>query len=328
MSVNPPESYRSAVKMCGGQTCLTPVHRWSTSEDAPWAEVISAPRAMSGGQGAQTRSALVNAPRSPCARNSGPQSAPGPNAGGRQQTMAQGVRSPTPPATGKQRLGQAMANFGQSAVNRGLSPAADGNQKGTIPAKPTPACGYTPSTSGAPTKSGGQRVALKLNTGRQIFVAKPKTPELPKDAYGDDFPTPSVRETANRWGGGLAKRAGGVPPKEGGPVSLQSSPTGPPPKSAVPAKTGPMVDAAKVANVPVPKAAGADAASTGGAGGCDPIDSGITHPRPEVPPPRAIKSAPAGPSTQAKPCKVEPLPGVLQELPARITLSRKIAPRL
>ena len=39
----------------------------------------------------------------------------------------------------------------------------------------------------------------------------------------------------------------GVPPKEGGPGSLQSSPTGPPPKSAVPAKTGPMVDAPKVA---------------------------------------------------------------------------------
>ena len=98
----------------------------------------------------------------------------------------------------------------------------------------------------------------------------------------------------------LTKRAGGVPPKEGGPGSLQSSPTGPPPKSAVPAKTGPMVDAPKVANVPVPKAAGADAASAGGTGGCDTIDSGITHPRPEVPPPRAIKSAPAGPSTQAK----------------------------
>ena len=62
--VNLPESYLSAIKMCGGQTCLTPVHRWSTSEDAPWAEVISAPRAMSGGQGAQTRSASVNAPRS------------------------------------------------------------------------------------------------------------------------------------------------------------------------------------------------------------------------------------------------------------------------
>ena len=55
-------------------------------------------------------------------------------------------------------------------------------------------------------------------------MAKPKPPELPKDAYGDDFPTLSVRETANRWGGGLAKRAGGVPPKEGGPGSLQSSP--------------------------------------------------------------------------------------------------------
>ena len=182
--------------------------------------------------------------------------------------MAQRVRSSTPPATGKQRLGQAMANLGQSAANRGLSPAVCGNQKGTIPAKPTPACGYTPSTSGAPTKSGGQRVALKLNTGRQIFVAKPKPPELPKDAYGDDFPTLSVRETANRWGGGLAKRAGGVPPKEGGPGSLPSSPTGPPPKSAVPARTGPMVEAPKVANVPVPKAAGADAASTGGTGGC------------------------------------------------------------
>ena len=50
--VNPPESYLSAIKTCGGQTCLTPVHRWSTSQDAPWAEVISAPRAMSGGQGA------------------------------------------------------------------------------------------------------------------------------------------------------------------------------------------------------------------------------------------------------------------------------------
>ena len=87
--VNPPESYLSAVKMCGGQTCLTPVHRWSTSEDTPWAEVISAPRAMSGGQGAQTRSASVNAPRAPCARNSDPQSTPSPNTGGGQQTMAQ-----------------------------------------------------------------------------------------------------------------------------------------------------------------------------------------------------------------------------------------------
>ena len=146
-------------------------------------------------------------------------------------------------------------------------------------------------------------------------MAKPKPPELPKDAYGDDFPTLSVRETANRWGGGLAKRAGGVPPKEGGPGSLQSLPTGSPRKSAVPAKTGPMAEAPKVATVPVPKAAGADAASTGGTGGCDPIDSGITHPRPEVPPPRAIKSAPAGPSTQAKPCKVELQPGKGSDAP-------------
>ena len=160
--VNPPESYFSAVKMCGGKTCLTPVQRWSTSKDTPWAEVISAPRTMSGGQGAQTRSASANAPRATSARNSDPQSAPSSNAGSGQQTMAQRVRSSTPPATGKQRLGQAMADFGQS--DRGLSPAICGNQRGTIPAKPTPACGYTPCTSGAPTKSGGQRVALKLNT--------------------------------------------------------------------------------------------------------------------------------------------------------------------
>ena len=218
--VNPPESYFSAVKpcggkTCGGKTCLTPVQRWSTSEDTPWAEVISAPRTMSGGQGAQARPASANAPRAASARNSDPQSAPSSNAGSWQQTMAQRVRSSTPPATGKQRLGQAMADFGQSAANRGLSPAICGKQRGSIPAKPTPACGYTPSTTGAPTKTGGQRVALKLNTGKQIFVAKPKPAELPKDAYSDDFPTLSGREAANRWGGGTAKRAGGVPPNKG-----------------------------------------------------------------------------------------------------------------
>ena len=154
-------------------------------------------------------------------------------------------------------------------------------------------------------------------------MAKPKPPELPKDAYGDDFPTLSVRETANRWGGGLAKRAGGVPP--------QSLPTGPPPKSAIPAKTGPVVDAPKVGNVPVPKAAGADAASTGGTGGCDPIDSGITHPRPEVPPPRAVKSARLALLRKKSPERWSRNPekgAVLQKLPARIILSRKIAPHL
>ena len=41
----------------------------------------------------------------------------------------------------------------------------------------------------------------------------------------------------------------------------------------------------------------------------------MPHPRPEVPPPRAIKSAPAGPSTQAKPCKVELQPGKGSDAP-------------
>ena len=308
--MNPPKSYLDAVKQCGGKTCLTPVERWSTSEDTPWAEVISAPRTMSGGECAQTRAASASVPRATSARNSDPQPAPRPNVGDGQQTMAQRVRPSTPPATGKQRLGQAMADFGQSASNRGLSPAICGGQRGTIPAKPAPACGYTLSTTGAPTKSGGQRVALKLKTGKHIFVAKPKPPELPKDAYNDDFPTLSGREAANRW--------------DHKAVPVQSSSTGPPPKSVVPAAKGPKVEAPRIA----PKAAGAGAVNTGGA-----QEDAI---------PWTVESRTLGPRFRrqelsralwlAHPCRQSPVTrncnpdgeAMFQELPARTILSRRV----
>ena len=53
--LKPSESYLSAAKQCGVRAGLTPVDRWSSSEDAPWAEVISAPRTMSSGPCATSR---------------------------------------------------------------------------------------------------------------------------------------------------------------------------------------------------------------------------------------------------------------------------------
>ena len=121
--MKPSKSYLSAAKQCGVRADLTPVDRWSSSEDAPLAEVISAPRTMSSGPCATSHASSAKAPAAAGARASGQQSAPRPNAGNGPQTMAQRVRSSTPPATGRQRLGQAMADFGQSAASRGLSPA-------------------------------------------------------------------------------------------------------------------------------------------------------------------------------------------------------------
>ena len=202
--MKPSKSYLSAAKQCGVRADLTPVDRWSSSEDAPWAEV-TAPRTMSSGQCATSHASSAKAPAEAGARASEQQSAPRPNAGKGPQTMAQSVRSSTPPATGRQRLGQAMADFGQSAASRGLSPAVCGNQRGTIPAKPAQACGYSPTTTGGPSKTGGHRIDLKPATGKQLLKAKPDPPELPKDAYSDDFPSLSKREAANRWRGGAAK---------------------------------------------------------------------------------------------------------------------------
>ena len=88
-----------------------------------------------------------------------------------------------------------------------------------------------------PTPNEASLFALDNMDGTNVPIesAKPKLSELPKEAYNDDFPTLSGREAANRWGGGTTKHAGGVPPKVGGPVPVQSLPTGPPPKSVVPA---------------------------------------------------------------------------------------------
>ena len=160
---------------------------------------------MSSGPCATSHASSAKAPAAAGARASGQQSAPRPDAGSGPQTMAQRVRSSTPPATGRQRLGQAMADFGQSAASRGLSPAVCGNQWGTIPAKPAQACGYSPTTTGGPSKTGGHRIDLKPATGKQLLKAKPDPPELPKDAYSDDFPSLSKREAANRWRGGAAR---------------------------------------------------------------------------------------------------------------------------
>ena len=204
--MKPSESYLSAAKQCGVRAGLTPVDRWSSSEDAPWAEVISAPRTMSSGQCATSHASSANAPAATSARTSEQQSVPRPYAGKGPQTMAQRVRSSTPPATGRQRLGQAMADFGQSAASRGLSPAVCGNQRGTIPAKPAQACGYSPTTTGGPSKTGGHRIDLKPATGKQMLKVKPDPPELPKDAYTDDFPSLAKREAANRWRGGATRR--------------------------------------------------------------------------------------------------------------------------
>ena len=176
--MKPSESYLSAAKQCGVRAGLTPVDRWSSSEDAPWAEVISAPRTMSSGQCATSHASSANAPAAISARTSEQQSVPRPCAGKGPQTMAQRVRSSTPPATGRQRLGQAMADFGKSAASRGLSPAVCGNQRGTIPAKPPQACGYTPTTTGGPSKTGGHRIDLKPATGKQMLKVKPDPPEL------------------------------------------------------------------------------------------------------------------------------------------------------
>ena len=192
---------------------------------------------MSSGPCATSRASSAKAPAAAGARASGQQSAPRPDAGDGPQTLAQRVRSSTPPATGRQRLGQAMADFGQSAASRGLSPAVCGNQRGTIPAKPGQACG------------------------------KPDPPELPKDAYSDDFPSLSKREAANRWRGGAARGPSCAPPKVGGSLPCLSSATGPPPKGAAPCAEGPEVKAPVVLSTPVPKAAGADAPNDGGSGG-------------------------------------------------------------
>ena len=253
--------------------------RWSSSEDAPWAEVISAPRTMSSGQCATSRASSANAPAVTSARTSEQQSVPRPYAGKGPQTMAQRVRSSTPPATGRQRLGQAMADFGQSAASRGLSPAVCGNQRGTIPAKPAQACGYSPTTTGGPSKTGGHRIDLKPATGKQMLKVKPDPPELPKDAYTDDFPSLAKREAANRWRGGATRSPSCVPPKVGGSLPCLSSAAGPPPKCAAPCAKGPEVKAPGITGTPVPKAAGADAPSDGGSGECAPANSEITHPR-------------------------------------------------
>ena len=69
-----------------------------------------------------------------------------------------------------------------------------------------------------------------------------------------------------------------------------SSAAGPPPKCAAPCAKGPEVKAPGVTGAPVPKAAGADAPNDGGLGECAPANSEITHPRPEVPPRKAVKS--------------------------------------
>ena len=66
--MKPSESYLSAAKQCGVRAGLTPVDRWSSSEDAPWAEVISAPRTMSSGQCATSHASSANAPAAISAR--------------------------------------------------------------------------------------------------------------------------------------------------------------------------------------------------------------------------------------------------------------------
>ena len=75
-----------------------------------------------------------------------------------------------------------------------------------------------------------------------------------------------------------------------------------------PCAKGPEVNAPVVSGTPVPKAAGADAPNDGGSGGCAPANCEITHPRPEVPPRRAVKSPPASLSEPAKPDQAEPPP--------------------
>ena len=201
-----------------------------------------------------------------------------------------------------------MADFGKSAASRGLSPAVCGNQRGTIPAKPAQACGYTPTTTGGPSKTGGHRIDLKPATEKQMLKVKPDPPELPKDAYTDDFPSLAKREAANRWRGGATRSPSSVPPKAGGPLPCLSSTAGPPPKCAAPCAKGPEVKAPRVTGTPVPKAAGADAPNDGGSGECAPANSEITHPRPEVPPQKAVKSPPASLSEPAKPSQTEPPP--------------------
>ena len=91
--MKPSESYLSAAKQCGVRAGLTPVDRWSSSEDAPWAEVISAPRTLSSGQRATSRASSANAPAATSARTSEQRSVPRPYAGKGPQTMAQRVRS-------------------------------------------------------------------------------------------------------------------------------------------------------------------------------------------------------------------------------------------
>ena len=98
--MKPSESYLSAAKQCGVRADLTPVDRWSSSEDAPWAEVISAPRTMSSGQCATSHASSAKAPAEAGARASEQQSAPRPNAGKGPQTMAQ---------RGPQRAGRGLA---------------------------------------------------------------------------------------------------------------------------------------------------------------------------------------------------------------------------
>ena len=178
---------------------------------------------MSSGQCATSHASSANAP----AATSTTEQQSVPYAGKGPQTMAQRVRSSTPPATGRQRLGQAMADFGQSAASRGLSPAVCGNLRGTIPAKPAQACGYSPTTTGGPSKIGGHRIELKPATGKQMLKAKPDPPELRKDAYTADFPSLSKREAANRWSGGATRGSSCVPPKVGGSMPCSSSAAGP-----------------------------------------------------------------------------------------------------
>ena len=176
-----------------------------------------------------------------------------------------------------QRGGRGWAKRWRISASRLRVAVYRGNQRGTIPAKPAQACGYSPTTTGGPSKTGGHRIDLKPATGKQLLKAKPDPPELPKDAYSNDFPSLSKREAANRWRGGAARGPSCAPPKVGGSLPCLSSAAGPPPKGAAPCAKGPKVNAPVVSGTPVPKAAGADAPNDGGSGGCAPANSEITR---------------------------------------------------
>ena len=118
-----------------------------------------------------------------------------------------------------------------------------------------------------------------------------------------------------------------MPPKVGGPAPLLSSPTGPPPKSDVQTVKGPEDEAPEGTSATVPKAAGADAPTTGDIGGCAPVDGGITHPRPEVMPPRAVLRARLACPSRQSPVTLARDPNVgamFQKSLARAILSQRI----